>query len=123
MSNVLTRIAMLLLVVAFPMGAMAHDPSHPHSSWYNNQTMNEAARKRLGVEYKSCCDAGDHFRTRFRVAADNSDQWQYFAKDGTWKIVPPDIIQEGPTPEDQPVLFINKYDGRELCFFVPKGGI
>ncbi|MBP9771450.1 MAG: hypothetical protein KBD16_00785 [Candidatus Pacebacteria bacterium] len=111
-------------MLSFPVGAVAHDPStHTHADWFNRQQMNEAARKRLGVEYKSCCDAGDHFRTRFRVASDNSDQWQYFAKDGTWKVVPPDIIKEGPTPEDHPVLFINKYDGKELCFFVPKGGI
>lgn len=109
------------VLLCFP--ATAHDPSHPHASWYNNQTMNEATRKRLGVEYKSCCDAGDHFRTRFRVAEDRSDQWQYLAKDGRWKVIPPDIVQEGPTPEDQPVLFINKYTGVELCFFVPKGGI
>jgi hypothetical protein len=39
------------------------------------------------------------------------------------KIVPPDIIKQEETPENQPVLFINKHNGVELCFFVPKGGI
>jgi hypothetical protein len=55
----------------------------------------------MGVPYKSCCDAGDVYKTRFRIAADNSDQWQYF-KDGKWKVIPPDV---------------------ELCFFLPLGGI
>jgi hypothetical protein len=113
-------VAVALLVATF--SASAHDPSHPHGSWFNNQTINEAARERLNVPYKSCCDAGDHFQTRFRVAADNSDQWQYF-KDGEWKVVPPDIIKDEDTPEHQPVLFINKHTGTELCFFVPRGGI
>jgi hypothetical protein len=84
--------------------------------------MNDAARQRLNVPYKSCCDAGDHFKTRFRVASDNSDQWEYF-KDGEWKLVPPDIVKDEDTPENQPVLFINRHTGVELCFFVPRGGI
>jgi hypothetical protein len=33
------------------------------------------------------------------------------------------IIKEGDTPDHTPVLFINKYTGMELCFFVPHGGI
>ena len=90
--------------------------------WYKSQTMNESARKRLGVTYRSCCDAGDHYRTRFRVAGDNSDQWLYLAKDGQWKVVPPDIIKQQDTPENQPVLFINQRTGVELCFLSPKAG-
>ena len=121
MINALLRAVPWLMMLSFPMAAQAHDPSHPHSDWYNRQTMNDAARLRLGVSYKSCCDAGDHYRTRFRVAGDNSDQWEYL-KDGEWKIVPPDIIKEDETPENQPVLFVNKHTGQELCFFVPKGG-
>jgi hypothetical protein len=122
MTNALVRAALWFVVLSFPVGAQAHDPSHPHADWYNRQTMNEAARTRLGVTYKSCCDAGDHYRTRFRVAGDNSDQWEYL-KDGEWKIIPADIVKEDETPDDQPVLFINRHTGQELCFFVPKGGI
>jgi hypothetical protein len=118
--DTLAWIGVALLVTSF--SASAHDPSHAHASWFNNQTINEAARQRLNVPYKSCCDAGDHFKTRFRVAADNSDQWEYF-KDGEWKVVPADIVKDEETPENQPVLFINKHTGVELCFFVPRGGI
>ena len=124
MTDAIVRAVLLCLFLCVPTAVLAHDPAHhEHAEWYNKQTMNEAARKRLNVPYKSCCDAGDHYRTRFKVADDNSDQWLYLAKNGQWKIVPPDIIKEDETPENQPVLFINKHNGVELCFFVPKGGI
>ena len=97
--------------------AGAHDASMPHHEWFNRQEMTPAARQRLGVPWKSCCD-----KTRFRVDDDRSDQWQYL-KDGEWKTIPPDIIKEGDTPDHTPVLFINKYTGIELCFFVPQGGL
>jgi hypothetical protein len=109
-----------ILLLSF--GADAHDPSMPHHEWFNKQEMNPAARQRLGVPWKSCCDNGDVFKTRFRVGEDRSDQWQYL-KDGEWKTIPPDIIKEGDTPDHTPVLFINKYTGVELCFFVPLGGL
>jgi hypothetical protein len=109
-----------ILLVSFRVDA--HDPSMPHHEWFNAQEMNPAARKRLGVPWKSCCDNGDVFKTRFRVAEDRSDQWQYL-KDGEWRTVPPDIIKEGDTPDHLPVLFINRHTGMELCFFVPKGGL
>jgi hypothetical protein len=110
----------ILLPISFR--ADAHDPSMAHHEWFNAQEMTAAARQRLGVPWKSCCDNGDVFKTRFRVGEDRSDQWQYL-KDGEWKTIPPDIIKEGDTPDHTPVLFINKYTGMELCFFVPQGGI
>ncbi len=110
----------ILLLLSFR--ADAHDPSMAHHEWFNAQEMTAAARQRLGVPWRSCCDNGDVFKTRFRVAEDRSDQWQYL-KDGEWKTIPPDIIKEGDTPDHSPVLFINKYTGMELCFFVPQGGI
>ena len=122
MSNALERFALLLTFLCVPLAAQAHDPAMQHADWFNNQEMNPAARDRLGVPWKSCCDNGDVFKTRFRVADDNSDQWQYL-KDGQWKVIPPDIIKEGDTPDRVPVLFINRSNGMELCFFVPKGGI
>jgi hypothetical protein len=102
--------------------ADAHDPSMPHHEWFNKQEMNPTAQHRLGLAYKSCCSNGDVFKTRFRVSEDGSDQWQYL-KDGEWKIIPPDIIKEGDTPDHTPVLFINRSTGEELCFFVPQGGL
>jgi hypothetical protein len=122
MSNALVRFALLLAFLCVPLAAQAHDSTMQHADWFNNQEMNPAARDRLGVPWKSCCDNGDVFKTRFRVADDNSDQWQYL-KDGQWKVIPPDIIKEGDTPDHVPVLFINRSNGMELCFFVPKGGI
>jgi hypothetical protein len=122
MANALFRLAMLLLALSFPVELVAHDSSHRHADWYNKQEINPAARQRMGVYYKSCCDNGDVFKTRYRVAPDDSDQWQYF-KEGEWKIIPPDIIKDEDTPDREPVLFINKHTGVELCFFLPKGGI
>ena len=109
-----------LLLLSFR--AEAHDPSAPHHEWFNAQEMNPAARDRLGVPWKSCCDNGDVFKTRFRVADDHSDQWQYL-KDGQWKVIPPDIIKNEPSLDNDPILFINKATGEELCFFKPQGGL
>ena len=119
--DIFLSVAVWLCVYPFPVVVVAHDASMPHHEWYNQQEINPAARQRLDIAYKSCCDSGDVYKTRFRVGADNSDQWQYL-KEGQWKVIPPDIIKEEDTPDREPVLFINKYDGRELCFFVPKGG-
>ena len=116
--RVLTTFGILLL----SFRADAHDASMPHHEWFNAQEMNPAARQRLGVPWKSCCDNGDVFKTRFRVADDRSDQWQYL-KDGQWRTIPPDIVKEEDTPDHLPVLFINKHTGAELCFFVAKGGL
>src|SRR5690349_12642008 len=114
--RVLTTFGVLLLV-SFRAGA--HDASMPHHEWVNAQEMNPAARQRLGVRGKSCGDNGDVFRTRFRVAEDRSDHWQYL-KGGQWRTMPPDIIKEEDTPDHLPVLFSNKHTGTELCLFVPK---
>jgi hypothetical protein len=117
--HVLTTFGILLLLC---FRADAHDPSMQHHEWFNKQEMNPTVQRRLGLPYKSCCNNGDVFKTRFRVAEDRSDQWQYL-KDGQWKTIPPDVIKEGDTPDHTPVLFINKATGVELCFFVPQGGL
>src|SRR5439155_24877339 len=98
-----------ILLVSF--GADAHDPSMPHHQWFNAQEMNPAARERLGVPWKSCCDNGDVFKTRFRVGEDRSDQWQYL-KDGQWKVIPPDIIKDGRNTRQRPGAFQQKYTGK-----------
>jgi hypothetical protein len=114
-------LALAVIAIAWASGAYAHD-----DPWYKQQMMNPETASRLGVQYKSCCDAGDHYRTRFRLVNDGSkygtETYEYM-KDGKWKLVPPDIIQRKPTPDGQPVLFINKHDGRELCFIIDKEGI
>ena len=122
MANALMRLSLLLVFLCVPLGAQGHDERMPHHEWFNKQEMTPAVRKRLGLFYKSCCDNGDVFQTRFRVGEDHSDQWQYL-KDGQWKLIPPDVIKDEDTPDHLPVLFINKQTGVELCFFVPRGGL
>jgi hypothetical protein len=101
------------------------DASPERRKWFESQEMNPAARARLGVTYKSCCDNGDVFRTRFRVVDDGTrygaEQWQYL--DGeVWKTIPHDIIKDEPSLDNQPILFRNRWTGSELCFFRPNGG-
>jgi hypothetical protein len=134
MSGIARKVAALCFVVAWSVGGAsaqentAKDRSQWANSdpvrkkWFESQQMNEAARRRLDVPYKSCCDNGDVFRTRFRVGVSNEDQWEYL--DGaTWKVIPADIIKDDPSLDSEPILFRNRRDGRELCFFKPNGGL
>lgn len=113
----------LLLIVPRAFGHEAHDPNY---SWYKSQKMNPAAKKRLQAGFESCCDEGDHFKTRFRLLNDGSkygaETYEYW-KDGKWNVVPPDIIQRKKTPDGQPVLFIQTSTGKELCFIIDEEGI
>lgn len=132
----LYRTAMLAIALTFPCVAAAQEVAKDRSRWANadperkrwfeSQTMTEATRQRLGVQYKSCCDAGDVVKNlRWRVIEDGSkfgvERWQYL-DNGSWKTIHPDIVQTTPSIDDEPILFKNKHDGRELCFFPPKGG-
>ena len=124
--RVLTMFGILLLM---SFRADAHDPSMAHHEWFNRQEMNPAAQHRLGVPWKSCCNNGDVFKTRFRVADDHSDQWQYL-KDGQWKVegnVWPDRDKESSAPlvsfaeKEQPVagkasLWGSPYAGTPIRF-------
>jgi hypothetical protein len=90
--------------------------------WFRSQIMNETAQKRLNVPWKSCCDNGDIFRTRFRVGTVGEDVWEYL--DGeAWKVIPSDIIKDNPSLDSEPILFRSKRTGVEYCFFKPNGGI
>jgi hypothetical protein len=74
--------------------------------WYNNQLLNEATRQRLQVDWHSCCNHGDLFRTKFKVGGDGGDEWWYL-KDNTWKKIPNDIVHWGEhAPDGRPTLFI-----------------
>jgi hypothetical protein len=95
--------------------------------WYKSQELNPAARQRLGVAWKSCCEHGDVVRTQFRVEQNGSayghDTW-FYLKDGKWKRVPDDIIHWGEhAPDKQATLFIYQSTGQELCFYPPVEGI
>jgi hypothetical protein len=95
--------------------------------WYKNQELNPAARERLGVAWKSCCEHGDVVQTQFRVEQNGSayghDIW-FYLKDGRWKRVPDDIIHwDEHAPDKQATLFIYQSTGQELCFYPPEEGI
>lgn len=86
--------------------------------------MNPAAQKRLGVDWKSCCEHGDVVKTKFHVEVDDGKDAWYYIKDGEWKRVPPDIIHWGEhAPDGQPTLFVYQSTGQELCFYPPEEGI
>jgi hypothetical protein len=96
--------------------------SPERQQWFQSQRINPEALKRLNVPFKSCCDNGDVFKTRFRVGTVGQDQWEYL--DGeTWKVIPADIIHDEPSLDNTPVLFKHRVNGQELCFFKPQGGI
>lgn len=126
--------AALVLIFALLFWRQGHaewKPEYAQASpdtqrWYSEQKINEYALPRLLVPFKSCCDNGDRFVTRFRILNDGSkygaDTYEYW-KDGEWRVVPPDVIQHKPTPDGQPVLFIHKSSGKELCFIIDKEGI
>ena len=83
--RVLTTFGIFFLLA---VRADAHDPSMAHHEWFNKQVMNPTAQHRLGLPYKSCCDNGDVFKTRFRVGEDRSDQWEYL-KDNLTRLFQP----------------------------------
>lgn len=97
------------------------DVSPERKKWFESQKMTPAARERLQVPWASCCDNGDVFRTRFRVGVKNDDVWEYLDGD-TWRVIPPDIIQDVPSLDSEPILFRSPRTGTEYCFFLPPGG-
>lgn len=110
----------LSLVLAFLKGAWAQE------NWYHAQEINPEARARLQTSYKSCCGAGDVFRTRFRLINDGSkfgvETYEYL-QDGAWKVVPLDIIKRAKTPDGQPVLFLLENKTVPVCFIIDEEGI
>lgn len=116
---------LVFLVAVLPV--LSHEAHDPHLQWYKSQEMNESARQRLQTQFKSCCDAGDHFRTRFRLLNDGSkygaETYEYLSGLGKWTVVPPDIIKRAKTPDGKPVLFIHRSSGKELCFIIDDEGI
>lgn len=104
----------------------------PGPNWYERQTLTPQTQKRLHVQWKSCCEHGDVFRTRFRIKEDGSkygvEAYQYW-KDGRWNDIPPDIVQHEPTPNHEPILFLYPYHndvmpfGTPVCFKIDEPGI
>ncbi len=88
--------------------------------------MTPEARSRLNTGFKSCCDVGDVFPTRFRIVEDGSkygtETYEYWRNDA-WNEVPADIIQRKPTPDGRPILFLRRVTAEPLCFIIDKEGI
>lgn len=102
-------------------------------SWYEQQEMTPGAQQRLAAWFKSCCDGGDTFKTRFRSVENDGSEWgkehYQYLKGGEWLDIPPDIVHHGKTPDGQPVLFLYSYDnspipyGTPICFIIDGAGI
>jgi hypothetical protein len=126
MSVVRYIFALALLLVVTPASsewkAEYANSSPERQQWFQSQRLSPETQKRLNVPFKSCCDHGDVFKTRFRVGNDGGDQWEYLDGDN-WKTIPPDIIHEEPSLDNTPILFKDRMNGQELCFFKPQGGI
>jgi hypothetical protein len=81
--------------------------------------------RNLGVW--SCCDQGDVIRTKFRVNIKNGDdEWMYLASDGTWKVVPPDVILWDKVNDsmNDGQARLKEPDGtpKPICFIPPRSG-
>lgn len=127
----LTAITLAYMLLFMRGGFAEWKPEYAQASpeaqqWYREQQINSYALPRLQVPFKSCCDNGDRFITRFRILNEGSrygaDTYEYW-REGEWRVISPDIIQHKPTPDGQPVLFIHKGSGKELCFIIDKEGI
>ena len=84
-------------ILASPLVLMARNMYQPDAVWYQEQKMSPQAQARLGVFHSFCRDAGDPVRTRFRIAKGGeagAESYQYW-KDGEWKPVPADIVEQG----------------------------
>src|SRR5213075_1391805 len=63
--------ALALLLIVSPASS-EWKPEYAQASperqqWFQLKRINPEAQKRLNVPFKSCCDNGDVFKTRFRV--------------------------------------------------------
>jgi hypothetical protein len=88
---------------------------------------------------RSCCDAGDTVRTKFKVEPGGGphpeDRWYAWLNDN-WVAIPPDVIVPDYAPDGQAYLFVievpieaSDFDVKPgivhviACFVRPKGGL
>ncbi|MFL6796829.1 MAG: hypothetical protein ACJ8F3_05400 [Xanthobacteraceae bacterium] len=114
-------------VILWAASSLAHDlpgiPTQHQSCCQNAETMpGSMPRKVKG--WAKCCNHAEVFRTLSRVSAtDNGDDGYYQLPNGSWKLIPRDIIHplNEHAPDGQPTLFILL--GIETCFFLGEGAI
>ncbi len=105
--------------------------------WMKLARTTPEARKRLGNQFRSCCDHGDRVKTKFRIdASTGADTWQYLdPATRDWIDIPADVIHNGDDDPEVPpmpkalsvegVLFVYKgwpNTKKITCFWPPKGG-
>jgi hypothetical protein len=87
--------------------------------WYRTRQITPEAQQRF--PFKSCCDAADVVKTKFRVGDAGADVWEWLNGE-TWQRIPDDIIHRDEfAPGGEAVLFA--VGGQPVCFFLPQGGI
>lgn len=122
----LLKLCLTLLCLAIAAPALAHDPSSPYASWYNNAQLTPAAKLRLGIS--RCCSGDDVVETQFKSNQNKPyKDVYYYLKDGEWLVIPPDIIHWGEhAPDGRATLFALKTAhgslpvGTPTCFYPPK---
>jgi len=121
----------VLLVAVFTASydiAMAWDANSPYHGWADKQLVMPAARSRFLCSPQatcSCCDGAEIVKTKFRVASNARDAWDWLNPiTNKWERVPDDIIHwDEPTPDKQGVAFEYPVGSGILrCFFPPQDG-
>jgi hypothetical protein len=118
-------IGMAAALLVYAVAAMARDNGQYANvdpavrEWYRTRQLTPEAQKR--IPFKSCCDAADVVRTKFRVGEAGADVWEWLNGD-KWQRIPDDIIHRDEfSPGGEAVLFA--VGGQPVCFFLPQGGI
>jgi len=89
--------------------------------WYANAELTEAAKQRFS--FTKCCNQAESVKTAFRVGVKGNDVWEYQKPDGSWGVVPEDVIHYGQSgPHGEAILF-QLPSGEITCFFPPDGGL
>ena len=118
----------IIVLFALVLSAVAWDNTSPYYGWADKQLVMPAARPRFSCGADStcsCCNGAEIIKTRFRVALDASDAWDWLNPlKNKWERVPSDIIHWGePTPDKQAVMFVYPIGSdTPRCFFPPQEG-
>lgn len=118
-------VAILVAMLSLLRGARAEEHNHGVlEGWAQRQNVMPAARLRVGctTDNCTCCAGADIVQSKFRVAKDRSDAWDWVNPvTNRWERVPDDIIHwDEPTPTKEAVMFV--YQGTPRCFFPPQDG-
>src|SRR5262245_5585715 len=116
-------------------------PDGPNKEFFKNlQRPDNDKHPERDQTVRSCCDAGDTVRTKFKVEPGSGphpeDRWYAWLHD-KWVAIPPDVIVSDYAPDGQAHLFVIEvaidapleFDVKHhmieviACFVRPKGGL